>query len=359
MNQPLYQKITQALKKQIALGIFPTDSKLPTEKELATLYQVSRITSKRALTDLEHAGIIYRIRGKGSFVKHDHIQITPSVKPHKKRILFLLPFANDLSLGNFTEELLPLLYQQKFDLFLTSTEFIQQKQSDEIIEEFDGLIYYSSHLEAHLDFLFDLSLQHFPTVLLDQKLHELPFPSIVSDNFSGGKQACHYLIEQGHTQIGYIFGHSTHAQTARQRYLGYLEQIKKEKLPFYTIYADREASVTSLISYIEKNQLTALICENDVTAISAIQLLTAQGWNIPDQLSIIGFDNIQASHFIEPSLTTIAQNFKEIGKKAGEILLNWIKTQKQPADIKLDVKLIKRQSVAQLVDKKQTKSSIS
>lgn len=350
MTKPLYQIIIQELKEQITSGIFPVNSQLPTEKELAAQYQVSRITSKRALTDLENAGLVYRIRGKGSFVKRADLIISQpeKVKISKKRILFILPFANDLSLGNFTEELLPLLEQKQFDLFLTSTEFINQKQAADIIDEFDGLIYYSSHLEAHLDFLFDLSLQDFPTVILDQKLHELPFPSVVSDNFSGGKQACQYLIEQGHTRIGYIFGDSTHAQTARQRYLGYLELIKKEKLAFYTIYADHDASIESLISYIQSNQLTALVCENDVTAILAIQRLHAQGWKIPEQISVVGFDNIQESNFIDPPLTTIAQNFKELGKKAGESLLYWITSQKKPNDVKVEVKLINKSSVAKL-----------
>ena len=68
MNQPLYQQIFHDLQQAIADGSLPVDSQVPTEKELSTKYQVSRITSKRALTELEQLGLIYRVRGKGSFV---------------------------------------------------------------------------------------------------------------------------------------------------------------------------------------------------------------------------------------------------------------------------------------------------
>ncbi len=65
--QLLYQKIFNDLKAAIADGSLPVDSQVPTEKELSAKYQVSRITSKRALTELEQLGLIYRVRGKGGF----------------------------------------------------------------------------------------------------------------------------------------------------------------------------------------------------------------------------------------------------------------------------------------------------
>ena len=97
MNQPLYQQIIDYLQAQIAAGILPVGAQLPTEKELSTQFNVSRITSKRALTELENAGIIERTQGKGSFVKE---KASPASTTSKK-VLFLLPFANDLSVGNF------------------------------------------------------------------------------------------------------------------------------------------------------------------------------------------------------------------------------------------------------------------
>lgn len=64
MNQPLYQTIFNDLQTAILTGELPVDSQLPTEKELSRTYKVSRITSKRALTELEQLGLIYRVRGK-------------------------------------------------------------------------------------------------------------------------------------------------------------------------------------------------------------------------------------------------------------------------------------------------------
>lgn len=92
MNQPLYQQIFHDLQQAIADGSLPVDSQVPTEKELSAKYQVSRITSKRALTELEQLGLIYRVRGKGSFVKATTSDLNRNDVIKNSRILFLLPF---------------------------------------------------------------------------------------------------------------------------------------------------------------------------------------------------------------------------------------------------------------------------
>lgn len=337
---PLYQQILDDLMVAIKAGKYPPGTQLPTEKELSDTYNVSRITSKRALTELEQAGVIYRVRGKGSFVKDLNKPFTKKAN----RILFLLPFINDLSLGNFTEELLPLMVHNNIDLMMASLNYLNQKKAEDITSEFDGLIYYPDNIDHHLGILAELEMVNFPVVFLDKKIYELPFPTVVSDNLSGGYEATQLLIEQAHQKIGYIFASSRHPQSVRQRYLGYLRAIKESGLDFYTEMDDTKAVTEDVTHYIKNNNITALVCENDLTAIQTMKALIDAGIAVPDDVSIIGFDDIQAAGLISPPLTTIAQDFRTLGRLAGEAIIAWIESDAKPADVQVPIKLIKRES---------------
>ena len=344
MNQPLYQVILANLKEEILNGTLPIGAQLPTEKELSERYQVSRITSKRALTELEQAGLIERVRGKGSFVKAQ-----TAVGPRSKRILFLLPFLNDLSLGDFTKGLLPVMQEQGFELMMTTPESLTTKRADELMAEYDGMIYYVSDEESHLDLLLELSLKQFPVILLDKKIYDVAFPTVSSDNREGGFLATELLIQQHHQQIAYLFGDLGHRpQSVRQRYLGYLQALDQAGLAFHSRLEAGMTVSEELPAYLAEHGITALVCENDLTAIAAARLLKKHGLQVPDDVSIIGFDDIQAARFVEPPLTTIAQNFDQLGQQAGEAMLQWL-AGTQPTDTSLPVSLIIRQSTKELM----------
>ncbi|MHC5248774.1 GntR family transcriptional regulator [Enterococcus sp. LJL90] len=342
--EPLYQTILNDLKEKILSGTLQPGSQVPTEKELSDSYQVSRITSKRALTELEQLGLIERTRGKGSFVKK-----TTQKKIITKRILFLLPFSNDLSLGNFSEGLLPIVQAEKFEVMMTNFDFLMSHHANEITQEFDGLIYYADDENQHLDLLFELSLKQFPTIILDKQLHDLNLPAIYSDNLAGGQVACDYLIALGHQKIAYIFGNDRLPQSTRQRYLGYIRSTSEHQLSFHTTLEDQRATLNNLLEYVTTNQITALVCENDLVAIEAMRILKQGGLQLPEELSVIGFDNIQAAALVDPSLTTISQNFKEIGALAGQALITWITTSQVPVSQKVAIHLITRQSTKELI----------
>lgn len=343
MTQPLYRIIYESLESAIKSGDFKVGSQLPTEKELSETYQVSRITSKRALTELEQDGFISRIRGKGSFVR-DPIQKGKKTN----QILFILPFINDLYLGNFTEGITPVMQKNGSDILMTTLDYLKQKKTDEIIQEFDGIIYYVQNPESYLDFLAELSFKDFPVILLDKKMYDLPFPAVISENASGGFAATQLLIQQGHTKIGYLFSQHHHPQSVRQRYLGYIQAIKGSKLDFLTPIDEKKAVNDSLIDYVTEHKITGLVCENDLTAITAMNLLKEAGFSIPNDFSIIGFDNLQASSLVVPALTTVAQNFKLLGETAGQSLIDWIENKQIPQDSKIPITLIKRHSTKEI-----------
>ncbi|KAF1296662.1 GntR family transcriptional regulator [Enterococcus sp. JM4C] len=344
MSQPLYKKIMSDLQQAIQTGELAIDSQLPTEKELSETYGVSRITSKRALTELEQAGLIYRIQGRGSFVKEP----VHTPKTTASRILFLLPFVNDLSVGNFTEGLNPVMSEKNIEVMMASLFFLSGKTAKEIAAEFDGMIYYAHSTEQYLDILFELSLLQFPVIILDKKIYDLPFPTVLSDNFEGGSLATTRLIDDGHKRIAYLFGGEIHPQSARQRYLGYIDSLSKANLDFHTQLDELLLIDSNLSIYLETNEITGLVCENDLVAIQAMRVLRQAGKEVPASFSVIGFDDIQAAALVDPPLTTIAQDFKKLGEIAGTLLLEWIESGTRPSDQKVPVRYIKRQSTKEI-----------
>lgn len=335
----LYETILNDLKEAILSKKLPPGSKLPTEMQLSTDYQVSRITSKRALTELENLGLIERTRGRGSFVKAQAPKANQT-----KRILFLLPFYNDLSLGNFTEGLLPILQDAQYDLLMTDFTYLTSHDCTSIQTEFSGMIYYATKEQDHLELLIELSLAEFPVVILDKERADLDFPTVIANNLIGGFEATTLLLAQQHQRIGYLTNSQPLPQSTMQRYLGYRKAVKDS----FFLSLEELPTLENFLALQQEKQITAWVCENDLIAIEAMRQLKAAKISVPDDISIIGFDNIQAAALVDPALTTISQNFDKIGYTAGQLLLEWITTGQKPSSQKIDVTLITRHSTKEI-----------
>lgn len=344
MSLPLYQQISDDLKQKIVTKTFKSGDQLPTEKELSETYSVSRITAKRALTELEQLGLVSRTRGKGTFVQELNKNHTKLLK----RVLFIIPFEG-MSFGDFTQGLVPALKVENTTVFITYASYLKENTAEDIKENFDGLIYYPMYTEDYLDILLELSLQSFPVVLLDKQIYDLGFPCVSSDNFNGGEQAAQALLNLGHKRIAFVASNDTHhPQTTRNRYLGYVKVLKEQGIKFHTTLDDSLYTESSVLELIHNEKVTGLICENDLVALQTMKTLQDSHFSVPNDISIIGFDDIQAASLSNPPLTTIAQDFIGMGRIAGELLLDWIKSGQTPKDVKVPINLIKRKTTEEL-----------
>lgn len=164
------------------------------------------------------------------------------------------------------------------------------------------------------------NLNH-PVVLIDNYT-EHPFISCVtSDNLAGMELAVDYLYRLGHRNIAFINGES-HSRTSEERFAGYLNAITVRQLSFdpklvmngdYSEYSGGKLAEKLLL---ESREITGIVCASDLMAIGAIRKITAMQYRIPEDISIIGFDDIKLSSYITPSLTTIRIKIKDVGYKA-------------------------------------------
>lgn len=354
-NKPKYEIIFSDIKNKINNGDYKAGDKLPSEHELADLYGVSRITSKRALQELEIIGLIERKKGKGSFVN-----TAMSLKQSTKKILVALPYMADENWGDYLSGIKPITDKYNYEVITENLTDFARHNINEVKELYDGLIYYPDNLNKDVDWLIHLKLCHFPVVLLDQYTSGLPINSIVADNYQGGILATNALVSNGHEKIAFVSAESATkslSSSVAKRYFGYLKSLNNNNLTTFINVSGADNHVLNsyedIINGLLTEGYTAVVAENDVVALNLIETADKMGISIPDQLSIVGFDNIPASATSNPPLTTIKQDFYEIGKEAIHSLLTLIRNPLNP-EIKsnfISVSLVNRNSIKNMKGK--------
>lgn len=210
----------------------------------------------------------------------------------------------------------------------------------------DGAILLGIHQDENMYRLLDSSI---PVVLIDLDIANESTSYVMCDHQRGARQAVEYLYRLGHRRIG-VIGPQT-LKPALARLEGYKKALQDYNLPFVERWAV-EASFDEVSGYQamkkilnEPERPTALFCQSDVLAIGAMRAIQEAGLSVPDDFSIIGFDNIEICKYITPSLTTISQNTYQLGEKAVELLLNMVRFPgKVYEPVILPTKLIERDS---------------
>ena len=345
----LYRKIAEDLKAQISLRQLSPNDQLPTEHELAEQYGVSRITSKRALSELEKEGLIYRIQGKGSFVSDNRI-----TESSFKHILLLVPLPDRMSLDIYAQAITDFLYQKPYHLSLQSDTILEKESCEYFYTNYDGIILYPPTSNAYLDVLYSLYLRKFPVVLVDKKIDGLNFTTVTPDNFNGGYQACKHLIELGHTKILFLTKGLQYSSSIRERHFGYAEALNDAGIDFRAISIfsvdngaeqELEQYFKETIDKILQNNITGIVAENDVTVVQFLNIARRYNYLAPNNFSIVGFDDLPISSLFAPSITTVAQDFKKIGYIAIDSLVRLIYENTDfVEDTVVPVKLVERES---------------
>ena len=168
-----------------------------------------------------------------------------------------------------------------------------------------------------------------PLVILDRNIHNLKAPSVVGDNFSGGYMATEHLISLGHRRIGCI-ARPVRLSHSQERVKGYTKALEDHGLPLdekliapggYR-FENGSQAIDRLLSL--EDPPTAVFAYNDIMAIGALRRLKEKGYRVPEDFSVVGFDDIPESSFTCPALTTIRQPKLEMGRKAADFLLDLI-----------------------------------
>ncbi|MGC8880090.1 MAG: substrate-binding domain-containing protein, partial [Anaerolineae bacterium] len=211
----------------------------------------------------------------------------------------------------------------------------------------DGVIVTSSRVgNLYLPLLEEMKV---PIVLINNQRAGQYVWSVATDNVHGGRLATEYLIELGHRRIGYLGG-SPEVSSNRDRLRGYRKALKAHGIRYDPQLVTRgngrmeggQKGVEELL--LLSQPPTAFFCYNDMTAIGVLKALREAKLRVPQDMSVIGFDDIALAAYVEPPLTTIAQAKHEMGQLAMRMLLELLSGEKEVHNIVLQGKLIVRAS---------------
>ncbi|MGC8718057.1 MAG: LacI family DNA-binding transcriptional regulator [bacterium] len=183
-----------------------------------------------------------------------------------------------------------------------------------------------------------------PTVFIDIPIVSSQCGFVSSDNIKGGYLAGKHLIELGHTDIAYISGEKG-SWVSKERELGLIKALSESNLEISASspgYFLEEGGAQATLKILEKkSNITGIFYASDIMAMAGIKKLRAIGVKVPEDISVIGFDDILASRYTYPPLTTIRQEKWNIGYEAGRLVLDII-FGKQGEHRELDITLIVR-----------------
>ena len=215
----------------------------------------------------------------------------------------------------------------------------------------DGLIIWGSDMPE-----FDiLQLEkEFPNiVLLNNNVKAMPEKSFAFNHYEAGYIAGQHLIDNGHREIAYISGWFD-TSDANERHHGFIDALNKnnisihENLIYRGDYTFKKGFEGANYLFNQEPNFTALFCANDQSAMSAISALSSKGVDIPNEVSVLGYDNMNIASYTNPPLSTIHVPVQKMAVSAVRKLINLCYGADLEIDYSFDAKLIERQSVIQL-----------
>lgn len=269
-------------------------------------------------------------------------------------ILILAPDVGDPNFSNILVGLETEASKRGYGVLIGNTQNDPAREADYLgfinSNKADGLILLTGHLPFGLAQP-GAAARLPPVVAVNEPVRNGDVPFVGVDNFEGARVATEHLIAQGHKRIAFI-GHSTSKLVNKMREDAYRKSLVRAGLPVDpALVLDGNGTTESGRAAAEQMFVrdilpTAFFCVNDATALGVIIALTARGYDLPRDFSVMGFDDISFASFVTPSLTTMKQPRLNIGEAAMDLLLALLEG-KEPKErqVLLRAELIVRNSV--------------
>jgi LacI family transcriptional regulator len=246
-----------------------------------------------------------------------------------------------------------------YDMMLYTTHRTAAKEASYVANlaqnMVDGLLLVLPRNPA--DYTGALTRRKFPFVLIDHQGTGKDCPAVGATNWQGAYNATDYLIKLGHKRIGFITGWLD-LGAAVDRLEGYKTALRTNHIPFdpelvYEGTFDQPDGYTGTKRFFDlENPPTAIFASNDVMAMAAMDAVRERGLKAPEDISILGFDDIPQASRVRPALTTVRQPLEQMGRVATQMLLEILKhPENKPDRIELPTELIIRDSTAKPKDR--------
>lgn len=330
-----YLKVAEQLKGDLLLGNAAAGHRIPTEHELVKRFGVGRNTVRQAVELLVAEGFLHKVQGSGTFFsdKIAEYKEKRNTARRNKCIGVVLNQVNDYLFPNILSGISDYLFEHDYHIIIRMTlnQIAREKHilSELLESEVAGLIVEPARSGLPLinTDLYRRIEQQYPCVLLHATLPEFSFPTIDNANEDGGALLVNHLVQNGHTNIAAIC--KADEMSGIKRFRGYATEMQRHGLKvnenrvLWFVDEDYEELFSEgcapRVMRCLKN-CTAVVCFNDDVARRFLPYVEKQGLRIPDDLSVVGFDDVQWDHAPNP-VTTIEHPKELLGRAAAEALL--------------------------------------
>jgi DNA-binding LacI/PurR family transcriptional regulator len=325
-------------------------------KDIARIAKVSHSTVSRALRESplvnpKTAERIRRIAAQSGFRASAVARSLATRRTHTIGVVVTTiadPFVAEV-VGGIEEEAMA----HNYSVFLANCNADPDREI-KVVQSFedrrvDGIVVTASRVGALYAGV--LEKMRMPIVLLNNQ-HPSQFAhSVLIENFEASRRAVRHLVELGHRRIAYVgdrFGYGSDSE----RFSGYRSALDEANIPFLpdlVVHGDGKAGGGSTAMENLLNQPappTAVFCYNDMTAMGALKAMRGRGLRAPEDMSLVGFDDLPLALYMDPPLTTVRQPKHEMGRLAMEVLLKLIAGSEAEQSIKVSGELIVRESTA-------------
>jgi DNA-binding LacI/PurR family transcriptional regulator len=328
----------------------------PSIKDIARLARVSHSTVSRALQNspLVNARTAERIRQIAHDSGYRASAVARGLVTQRTRTIGLVvttiadPFASEVVSG-----IEQAANDRGYSVFLADSNADPGREK-KVVQSFaerrvDGIIVTSSRVGAlYLPLLSEMMV---PIVLVNDQHPGAFAHSVMIGNLEGSRAAAKHLVGLGHRRIAYL-GDQFGYQSDIERFAGYREALDAADIPFLpelVVHGDGkpEAAMRAMDKLLTlPDRPTAVCCYNDMSALGAMRSIRLHGLRVPEDISVVGFDDLFLASYTQPPLTTVRQPMRRMGQLAMESLFKLMSGEESAIKIKVDAELIVRESTA-------------
>ncbi|CAG7643345.1 GntR family transcriptional regulator [Paenibacillus allorhizosphaerae] len=330
-TKPKHEQVKEMILSWIESERYKPNDQLPTEHELSELSGTSRQTVRQALGTLVQEGRLYRKQGSGTYVAALSERRTADMPT----IGVLTTYISDYIFPQIVRGAESVLREQGCLMLLSSTDNDKAKERDNLLMlqagPLQGLIIEptkSAQGNPNLDCYLALEYMKIPYLMINERYAELDCPCVKVDDELGGYLAAKHLIELGHFRIAGFF--KTDDLQGTQRLKGFLRahrefgvQLRPEHVVHYATENKETRPFELALTMLEKpeERPTAIVCYNDELAVRLLEAVRRTELRVPEDVSMIGFDDSFLATATEVKLTSVSHPKAELGMKAAELLI--------------------------------------
>jgi DNA-binding LacI/PurR family transcriptional regulator len=365
-------QMREHVERLIATGRYAPGDRLPSETELVAQFQTSRPTVARALRDLQHGGLIERRAGSGTYVRRRD-DASAAAKPTCQLFGALIPNLGQTAIfepicGEIARRLQiqghalvwadcggtpasvagdgPASADRMQRAEQACRGFIERKTAG----VFFAPIEYGDEVETNSRILQALAEARIPVVLLDRDAAVFPersrYDVVGIDNVRGAVVLTRHLIEAGRKRLCF-FARPHSAPTVDMRKSGFREALWRagRSIDPADIVDGDPLDVKFVRKFLRARRPDAVVCANDMTAAALLQTLAELEVSVPNEVAVVGFDDVKYSRLLGPPLTTIRQPCEAIGQAALQVMFDRIREPDlPPRTVLLETTLVVRRS---------------